>query len=544
MDNIPTFYYKPLEVPKEFQYLPDRISEYLNGKTLFITGGSGFLGKVLIEKILRKAPNVTKIYMLMRSKKGKDAKQRIEELFNSVVFSLLKKQHGNKIVEKVVPIAGDVSQANLGISPEDRKLLHDSVEVVFHAAATIRFDEPLKKAVLLNTRGTKYMIELAEEMKKLEVFLHISTAYCQLDQKVLEETLYSCPNDPHKIIKSCELMDEELVDKVSEKILKEFPNSYAFTKNLSESLISDAINKGMPIIVLRPSIVIPTWLEPIPGWTDNINGPTGLLIGAGKGVIRTMYCDNSGYADYMPVDICVNGILIALLNYAVFGNKHLKVYNVCSNEEWKITWQQIIDVGKDIITNEVPLNNAVWYPGGSMKRSRFLHNICVILFHMLPAYFIDSLIYLAGHKPVLLRVQDRINKGFEVFEYYANNQWDFKNDNLRNLRNVLNEREKLEYCINGTSMDMRLYFRDCILAARSYILKEPPETIPGARRHMRMMYWVDVLTRIAFLFFIFWFFMSSAGPLYNFGQTVYNLICHILSFFTTDSTVQSLKNEV
>lgn len=66
-------------------------------------------------------------------------------------------------------------------------------------------------------------------------------------------------------------------------------------------------------------IVIPIWKEPLPGWTDNINGPTGLLIGAGKGVIRTMYCDNKGYADYLPVDITVNGIILVTWNY--IGNK-------------------------------------------------------------------------------------------------------------------------------------------------------------------------------------------------------------------------------
>lgn len=66
-------------------------------------------------------------------------------------------------------------------------------------------------------------------------------------------------------------------------------------------------------------IVIPIWKEPLPGWTDNINGPTGLLIGAGKGVIRTMFCNNQGYADYLPVDITVNGIILLTWNY--IGNK-------------------------------------------------------------------------------------------------------------------------------------------------------------------------------------------------------------------------------
>ena len=66
-------------------------------------------------------------------------------------------------------------------------------------------------------------------------------------------------------------------------------------------------------------------MEPIPGWMDNINGPTGLLIGAGKGVIRTMYCNNDGYADYLPVDICVNGIMLACWKYLVLGFVHYRI---------------------------------------------------------------------------------------------------------------------------------------------------------------------------------------------------------------------------
>ncbi len=58
---------------------------------------------------------------------------------------------------------------NLGISEEDSKLLHNSVEIFYHCAATIRFDEPLKSAVLLNARGTKYALEFGSKMKCLKV---------------------------------------------------------------------------------------------------------------------------------------------------------------------------------------------------------------------------------------------------------------------------------------------------------------------------------------------------------------------------------------
>jgi fatty acyl-CoA reductase len=86
----------------------------------------------------------------------------------------------------------------------------------------------------------------------------------------------------------------------------------------------------------------------------------------------------------------------------------------------------------------------------------------------------------------LVRIQDRINKGFEVFEYYANNQWEFRNEHVHYLRRIMNEREKFDYKVDGNDMNIRSYFRDCIMAARIYILKETPDTLPRARTHMKM----------------------------------------------------------
>lgn len=87
---------------------------------------------------------------------------------------------------------------------------------------------------------------------------------------------------------------------------------------------------------IRPSVVIPIWKDPLPGWTDNINGPTGLLIGAGKGVIRTMYCNENGYADYLPADIAVNAILLCTCNFIYFKEHEKRVYNLTSSSEFKV----------------------------------------------------------------------------------------------------------------------------------------------------------------------------------------------------------------
>jgi hypothetical protein len=57
--------------------------------------------------------------------------------------------------------------------------------------------------------------------------------------------------------------------------------------------------------------VTASWREPILGWVDNLNGPTGLLAGAGKGVLRTLLCHKNLIADLVPVDICINLLISA-----------------------------------------------------------------------------------------------------------------------------------------------------------------------------------------------------------------------------------------
>lgn len=85
-EDIPkTNYEMPGDLPKYLKTLPDRIADSLKGKHIFITGGTGFLGKVLLEKILRRAPDIGKIYLLVRAKKGKQPHSRLDELFASPV---------------------------------------------------------------------------------------------------------------------------------------------------------------------------------------------------------------------------------------------------------------------------------------------------------------------------------------------------------------------------------------------------------------------------------------------------------------------------
>lgn len=58
-----------------------QIAEWYNGKSVFITGATGFMGKVLLEKLLYASPNIKSVYVLMRNKKGFEPEKRIEEMW-------------------------------------------------------------------------------------------------------------------------------------------------------------------------------------------------------------------------------------------------------------------------------------------------------------------------------------------------------------------------------------------------------------------------------------------------------------------------------
>jgi fatty acyl-CoA reductase len=70
---------------------------------------------------------------------------------------------------KLIPVAGDIMQPELGISTADQRTLTEHVSVVFHSAATVKFDEALKLSVAMNILGTKRLIELCHKMSHLQV---------------------------------------------------------------------------------------------------------------------------------------------------------------------------------------------------------------------------------------------------------------------------------------------------------------------------------------------------------------------------------------
>lgn len=284
------------------------ITDFYAGQEIFITGGSGFMGKVLIEKLLRSCTGIKSIYMLLRPKKGKSIEERVKAMTDLPLFEPIRK-FMPEVLHKIIPVAGDVTELELGLSRGDNNLMNN-VSIIFHSAASVRFDDTLKYAVFMNTRGTRELLKFAETLTNLKSVLHVSTTYSNPHKHVIEEEIYEPVADWQKTIEVCENLDEDMVDIVTQHYINFMPNTYVFSKNLAEHVVLSFKDK-IKLALFRPSIVISTMYEPFPGWVDNFNGPIGLLVGSAIGITRTMHCDPNNIADYTPVDVCIKAMIIA-----------------------------------------------------------------------------------------------------------------------------------------------------------------------------------------------------------------------------------------
>jgi fatty acyl-CoA reductase len=207
-------------------------------------------------------------------------------------------------------VFGEITQNNLGLSDEHLNYVISNSEIVFHFAASLKLEATLKHNVLMNLTGTQNVINIAKQMKSLVQMIHLSTAFCCEDIEVLEERVYDHPHNPLDLMRCAEWMTDDAMAAMQKNVLGTQPNTYTYTKRLSEILVRNEYDaEKFPICIVRPSIVSPAYREPLPGWVDSLNGPPGIFLAAGKGVLRSMLIDPEGMIEGIPVDTCINGIL-------------------------------------------------------------------------------------------------------------------------------------------------------------------------------------------------------------------------------------------
>ncbi|KAF9436489.1 cyclin-dependent kinase inhibitor far1 [Entomortierella beljakovae] len=237
---------------------------YFKNNVIFLTGGSGYVGITILEKILRTLSQVEKVYLLLRVSSKSTVQERLEEVANNRVFETLRSDYPTeelfreKIISKIIPIQGDVSLDNFGMSPENMKMVQSDTSVFIHSAATVRFDEPLHIPFNMNILGTKRGLDIASGMPHLASFVHISTAYLipyghppHCPEKITPFLM----GDHEKIFNMLSNMTKKEMDVYGEtEVLKLFPTTYMFSKALTERLIKSWYKDiKFPIVIVRPT---------------------------------------------------------------------------------------------------------------------------------------------------------------------------------------------------------------------------------------------------------------------------------------------------
>lgn len=276
------------------------ITNFYRNRSVLITGGTGFVGKVLIEKLLRTCAGIATIFVLIRPKRDKHPQERLQELFACKLFDIVRQQDEG-LLSKVIAVDGDIEEVNLRLSDADLTRIRQQVSVVFNVAATVRFNEPLKKAVRTNIISLRNVVEVCRSISKLSAFVHVSTAYVNFELKNVDERIYPVDMKPDEIIKLSELLDDDQMDTLEAKLIKNLPNTYVYTKKQAELFLLTNAN-DLPIVICRPSIITSTWREPFSGWIDNLNTTTGLILGQGLGFLRTVFAKDDSFSSLVPVD--------------------------------------------------------------------------------------------------------------------------------------------------------------------------------------------------------------------------------------------------
>lgn len=524
VDNIPKINENPSQncclncdgVDENMNNKMDNLSDvqkFYDGKNILITGATGFLGKILVEKLLRACPGVENLYLLVRQKRGKDIYTRMEEIFEDPVFNRLKEQMP-KFRHKVVVVPADCESAGLGLTLTDRQILTEKVNIIFHSAATVKFDEHLRAALDTNVRAPLHLLRLARDMKKLDVLMHISTAYSNSHLPLIEERFYPCEADCEKLHQMIDKLTDNQINDILPAILGPWPNTYTFTKALAEKELR--INSaGMPIGIFRPAIVISTAKEPLKGWLDNMYGPTGVAVGSATGILRTIQCDELVSADIVPVDSVVNCLMVAASSvHNSYKNRsppiEPPIFNYVSSVENRITWGEF--VAQNIArVHHYPFSDAVWFISLTLTKSALLNRINIFFLHLLPAAMVDGLATCLGRKPKMLKVYKKIHKFSSVLSYFCTREIKFCNTSTQQLWNRTSDIDKKLFPFSMREINWNEYFDDYMPGIRRYLLKESDETVPQARIKWKRLYYLHKIARLIFFIlaiYVLWSILS------------------------------------
>jgi HAD superfamily hydrolase (TIGR01490 family) len=375
------------------------IPEALEGKRIAVTGGTGFLGTALIERLLRAVPGCELVLLIRPGKRSSVEARAKREIFRNDAFDRLRAELGKDgfdaaVAERVQVIAGDVSRDGLGLDDGGRAALRSS-DIVIHSAATVAFDSPLDGAVEVNLLGPSRIAAALHELGATPHLVSVSTCYVAGNRRgsAPEEPVHDSPffvdvdwraevDGARRARQDAEAESRrpEPLRQFRKEARRElgaagtpllaakteqrrqawvrnrmvdagraraaslgWPDAYAYTKALGERAL--LLQRGdLAVTIVRPSIIESALAEPRPGWIRGFRMAEPVIISYARGLLKQFPGVPEGTVDVIPVDLVVGALIEAA---AAEPPEEPQVVQVASGSANPLRYRTLVDLVHD-----------------------------------------------------------------------------------------------------------------------------------------------------------------------------------------------------
>lgn len=508
-----------------------QISRSLAGKHLFLSGVTGFLGKLLLAKIIRSIPDVGSVSILIRAKDEDSASQRfIDEVLGTILFRRLREEDPRRLdsfcLNKICVIKGDLTEEKIGMSPVAYRNLCQRIDLIVHCAATVKFNEDLDRSLAVNTMSLERVADMSRASGWSPV-LHVSTCYVNgLHEGRIAENhrepagkmpmgLVSRYPDGTWRVDALIRYLKRLIEKEKEKTTDPelltrrlmrigiqtarkfgWNDTYTFTKWIGEQVISDRM-RGHSLAIVRPSIICSTLDDPFPGWVEGIKVIDVLIMGYLLGKLSVYPALARATVDLIPADLVANAVMVALSN--MMRHPYRKTIVQCaSGTANPLTIEKLTEhclvafdgAHKDIfdlVGKRSPRRPPIWTTRAPLRTllriRRGILSIQKIVGKFLSKDFRERITRKS-------RTLDNAWNNLDVLSFYGRPRCLFETSELNRMARLLDAADRKQFPVNAGAIDWKAYIESHIGGLKNHVVRpgvEKRKAKARKHRHSKML---------------------------------------------------------